>query len=152
MTRSESREQALKLIYQKLFNPEMTFSEIAGLNAQELDTKSDAYSLDLSQTVFENIQMLDGIISSKLKNWTISRLQKLTLCILRLSVAELEFFPETPCAVVANEAVELTKKFVGEKEAGFVNAVLGSVINDKNGVKDEKDGGEAPAAEETEDK
>lgn len=131
MTSRESREQALKLVYQQCFSPELTTEEIAALNMDADDTRSDKFSISLAEKVKENLEELDGIIASKLVRWTIDRLPKLTLCILRLAVAEVLWFDKTPDSIVANEAVEFTKKYVGEKEAGFVNGVIGSVIRDK---------------------
>lgn len=142
--RSESREQALKLVFQKHFSPELEVSEIAELNNMADDTVSDEYALQLANTVAENTEMLDGIISSKLVKWTIGRLPKMSVAILRLAVAEILFIDGTPDSVTANEAVELTKKYVGEKEAGFVNAVLGAVIGDKESDTETE---EAPAEE-----
>lgn len=130
--RSESREQALKLVFQKFFSPELEIAEIAELNNMADDTVSDEFALKLAAAVSENSDMLDGIISSKLVKWTLARLPRMSVSILRLAVAEILFIDETPDSVTANEAVELTKKYVGEKEAGFVNAVIGAVINDKN--------------------
>lgn len=131
VSKSESREQALKLVFQKFFSPELAVEEIAELNNMADDTVSDDFAVRLANSVADNTEMLDGIISSKLVKWTISRLPRMSVCILRLAISEILFFDETPDSVVANEAVELTKKYVGEKEAGFVNGVLGAVITDK---------------------
>ena len=43
------------------------------------------------------------------------------------------YFDNVPDKVSANEAVELAKKYAGEKDVPFINGVLGSVIRGKNG-------------------
>ena len=39
---------------------------------------------------------------------------------------------ETPDGVVANEAVELAKKYCGDDEPGFINGILGAIIKSKS--------------------
>ena len=48
--------------------------------------------------------------------------------VLRLALAELKTSPDTPPAVIADEAVELAKLFGSESSPRFVNGVLGSLL------------------------
>ena len=47
--------------------------------------------------------------------------------ILRASVAELMAFPDTPRAVVINEALEIARRFSTPESVQFINGVLDSV-------------------------
>ena len=49
------------------------------------------------------------------------------LTLLRMAVAELIGWPDTPVAVVLDEAVELAKQFSTEESGRFVNGVLSTV-------------------------
>lgn len=64
----------------------------------------------------------------KFKNWKIERLSKVDLSILRLCTYELKFEEDIPNRVSVNEAIELAKKYSGEKSATFINGVLGKMI------------------------
>jgi len=131
MTMSESREQALRIVFQKMFSPELSVEEIAELNFLADDTETNEFASALANSTTDNLGVIDAVISSKLVNWTLERLPKVSLSILRLAVAELLFYGKTADGVVANEAVEFAKKYLTPKEAGFINGVLGAVIRDK---------------------
>jgi transcription antitermination protein NusB len=47
--------------------------------------------------------------------------------ILRAAVAEFLGFPQTPRAVVINEAIEIARKFSSPESVQFINGVLDSV-------------------------
>ena len=63
-----------------------------------------------------------------MKDYTISRIYKVDLVILKLAVFELLFSTEkTPTKVVINEAVEMAKKYSTDNSFRFVNGVLASI-------------------------
>ena len=84
--------------------------------------------------VLENKAYLDWVIQnySRVKE---SRISPWVYDILRLSVFQLLFMDRIPPFAVVNEGVELTKKYAGKKAAGFVNAVLRSIIRDPGKTK-----------------
>lgn len=131
MKRSEAREQAFILVFEKIFNPELSVSDM-----KEYAEESELFTLNefaekLFMCVCENEEAVDEIIASFLKGWTLQRIPKVSLALLRLAVTEILFFDDVPDSVSANEAVELAKKYAGEEDASFINGVLGSVIRGK---------------------
>lgn len=71
---------------------------------------------------------IDAEISKFLKKgWTISRISKPSLAILRLAIYEIKYIDSVPDSVAVNEAVELAKKYTID-ESKFVNGILGSYI------------------------
>lgn len=54
--------------------------------------------------------------------------------ILRLGLYELEHRPDTPTAVILNEAVELAKRFSTEDSGRFVNGVLAALVGETRPV------------------
>ena len=131
MTRSEAREQAFILLFEKIFNPEQTVEDMKAV-AEECGTFTvDAFAEQLSSVAIENAETCDSVIESNLRGWKLSRLPKVTLAILRLAVAEILFCDEIPDSVSANEAVELAKKYGGDEAPKFINGLLGSVIRGK---------------------
>ena len=79
----------------------------------------------------ENISQIDGIIKSKLsEKWTIDRINKVALTVLRLSIYEMMFQKETDSLIVIDEAIEISKDFGAEDSYKFINAVLDNVRKD----------------------
>ena len=74
---------------------------------------------------------IDEQILSKLKNWTIARIFKIDLAILRLAIYEI-IYTDTPYKVAINEAVELAKKYGNDESYTFVNGVLREIAKEKN--------------------
>lgn len=131
MQRSQAREQAFILVFEKIFNPELTVGDM-----KEIAEESELFVLDefaekLFSSVCEHCEQVDGIISENLRKWTLQRIPKVSLAVLRLAVTEILFFDDVPDSVSANEAVELAKKYAGEEDASFINGVLGSIIKGK---------------------
>lgn len=79
----------------------------------------------------ENEEKIDNMILAKLKNWSIERIFKIDLAILRLAVYELNFMDAIPPKVAINEAVELAKKYGNDASSNFVNGVLREIIKDR---------------------
>ncbi len=132
MTRREAREQAFILVFEKIFNPELTLDEMKTIAQDEELFVLDDFGENIVKAVFDNLEIIDEKISLYLRKWTIDRIPKVDLAVLRLATGEILFVDDIPDRVSANEAVELTKKYSGEDRAAFVNGVLGNLIREKN--------------------
>lgn len=133
MSRKTARESAFKAIFEIPFHINETPADIInfGISYDEykLNNKSDAdYFTNITTTCFENVKDIDDKISSSLKNWTIDRISKVNLSILRLAVCEIMYIEDIPFQVSINEAVELAKKYSDDDAPSFVNGVLASII------------------------
>ena len=79
--------------------------------------------------VDEKSAELDEVISAHLKKgWTVHRISKVSLAILRLALFEIKYVDDVPEKVAINEAVELAKTYGGEEDAKFVNGILGAIV------------------------
>ena len=72
---------------------------------------------------------LDEKIKPYLKGWTMDRIGKTDLAILRLAVYEIFYRDDIPYKVSINEAVELAKSFCDDASPSFINGVLAGVVN-----------------------
>ena len=127
MTRHEAREQAFMVLFEKIFNDDETVSEIID-SAEENDLiKLNAFSRGLLKTVEDNAESVDAAIESNSEGWSLQRLPKVSLAVMRLAVAEIKFCDDIPSGVAINEAVEITKKYGTPDDASYVNGVLGAV-------------------------
>ena len=87
---------------------------------------------ELVNGVLAHQDELDAQIESKLApGWTLSRLARPDLVILRLALYELEY-TQVPNAVAINEALRLAHDFSDEKSYRFINGVLGSIESEQN--------------------
>lgn len=100
------------------------------LEQSEKGTLSDEDIL-FSDRLYEGVRAhreeIDAEIESHAKDWSINRIAKVDLSILRIAVYEILFEKTIPIGATVNEAVELAKEFGGEKSAGFINGILGSI-------------------------
>ncbi len=131
ITRRGAREQAFSLVFTKMFQPDCTITEIIENSFAADEVEIDNFARKEADGVYDNVDKIDDIITTYLTGWTIKRISKTTLAVLRLAVYEIEFSGDIPAAVAANEAVELAKKFCGDDDPSFVNGVLGSLIRSK---------------------
>ena len=89
-------------------------------------------ALVLNSGVEENAETLDAAIEKCLKGWTLDRIARVDLAVLRVAVWELCHAKETPDAVVINEAVALAQKFDSPTAGKFVNGVLSTLLSQRN--------------------
>ena len=74
---------------------------------------------------------IDNTLVSKLaEGWTLARLDKTMLQILRCGTYELIARADVPTGTAINEYVEVAKAFFDDREAKFVNGVLDAVAKD----------------------
>jgi N utilization substance protein B len=86
-----------------------------------------AFARLLIQGTLENLPRIDEAIRRELENWDFSRLNRVDLAILRMSVYCLLFQPEIPPTVTIDEAIDIARSFGTEDSYRFVNGVLDAV-------------------------
>lgn len=134
MGRKKARDNAFKCIYQIGFENCNTDDKILEFCYQENenDDEEKEYIEKVFLGVKERLNEIDEIILSKLKNWSIQRIAKVDLAILRLSIYEINFMNDIPVKVSVNEAVELAKTYGNNDSRVFINGVLAKVIENKD--------------------
>jgi len=126
--RSRARELAMQALYQlDMQGPDAFVSLDEFFAENEPDPSIRQMASEWTRKTWENLAACDELISGSTIRWDLSRLAPVDKSILRLSVYQLKFCPDIPQRVVMNEAIELAKKFGGEKSFAFVNGVLDAV-------------------------
>ncbi|MCL1883339.1 MAG: transcription antitermination factor NusB [Defluviitaleaceae bacterium] len=82
--------------------------------------------------VFERLGELDNVIQNFLRDWTLDRINKADLALMRLSIYEMLCESDVPHGAAVNEAVELAKEYSTDESPAFINGVLGSVSREIN--------------------
>ena len=126
MTRKQAREETFILIFERQFNCE-PLDELLQLAVEVRDIEPDDYIKKVFFGVYENIGELDSVISGCAIGWSISRITKTALAVLRLAIFEMKYMSDIPVSVSINEAVELCKKYATKEDASFVNGILSTI-------------------------
>lgn len=132
MTRREERELAFALIFEKIFNSDLTVAEIIEQAKESRLIEDNTFAFSLAQLTYDNKESIDKIISDNSVNWKLERLPKVTLAVLRLAFCEILYVPSVPTSVSINEAVELAKKFATQEDASFINGILGKYVREND--------------------
>ena len=143
--RHRAREAALQMLYQwevgRAPQADVTRTYWAGRDAppdredEFADAEPDAvlvedervYADGLVSGTIARVAEADELIGAHARNWRVERMAVVDRLVLRLAVYELLARPETPAAVVINEALELARTFSGEDPVPFINGVLDAV-------------------------
>ena len=128
MTRSQEREQAFLLVFEKVFNMDTDNDDIIGYAVEARLLEPTVFSTALFKETYEKLDEIDAVIEKYAIGWKKNRLSKVTLSVLRLAICEMRFVDSVPYGVSANEAVELAKKYASSDDASFINGILGAYI------------------------
>jgi N utilization substance protein B len=123
--RRKGRQLAVQALYQIDLGEAATLPWLweqssAGPRAKE-------FGQELVTGVTANLETIDDLIREAAEHWRLDRLSRVDLNVLRLAAYELKYRPETPMAVVLDEAIELARYFGTSDSARFVNGVLDQV-------------------------
>ena len=128
-TRRKSRELALQMLYQADLGEQAsdevrrTFWKGRG----EVEREVQGFADDIFRVAQDRSTEINKLIQSHAENWRMDRMAAVDRNVLRAAVAELLGFPQTPRAVVINEAIEIARKFSSPESAQFINGVLDSI-------------------------
>lgn len=131
MSRKLSREKAMELTFSVMLSKESpeeaieTFVDNYEGNIKSLDLD---YINNTLKGIEEKKEILDDLIKQNLQKWTLDRISKINLAILRLGVYEMKFVEDVPDKVAINEALELARKYSDEKSVSFINGVLDKIL------------------------
>ncbi|HLT95513.1 MAG TPA: transcription antitermination factor NusB [Acidimicrobiia bacterium] len=121
---SESLREPRDLALQALYQADRT-GDVGALD--ELPSKARR----LVEGVLEHLDELDAEIAQASTHWSVERMPVIDRTILRLGLYELRYVPNTPAAVVVNEAVRLAKTYSTQRSGSFVNGVLAALAEDE---------------------
>ncbi|MDD2716254.1 MAG: transcription antitermination factor NusB [Candidatus Wallbacteria bacterium] len=92
-----------------------------------LERDISAFSWNITRHIIDDWQKLNAIISKYSDNWDLERMCSVDRALLRIGVAELLYFPESPVSVTINEAVEIAKAYSTDNSCSFINALLDKI-------------------------
>jgi N utilization substance protein B len=137
-SRHQAREMAFQLVYEWSLNSDFVFDESRAREYWKERSLEDYENLAFFERVLKGVSFhlpqIDLQLEKGLENWTLKRVDKVDLAILRLAVFEMLYDtdsdkPDNP--VVIDEAVELAKRFASKDSPSFVNGVLDKISKQK---------------------
>ncbi|WP_283775481.1 transcription antitermination factor NusB [Desulfuromonas sp. CSMB_57] len=143
--RRSGRELAVKIIYSLDHAPEGSVDDVLGtfwghfrfqdnVLGEPLEEEWDnlpitvvRFAEELVRGVAAHRPQLDEAIKEYSTNWSLERMSRVDLAILRLAAFELLFQPDVPASVAINEAVEIGKRYGTKDTPAFVNGILDKI-------------------------
>ncbi len=130
MARKAARIAAVQMVYEHMLGGDGGDETLGGLIAFEPENDDQEFIDRLVKGVSDHAEEIDAEIEKRLKDWTMERVAKVDLAVMRVAVYELLFDGgETPVSVVINEAVRIAQKYSTERSGGFINGVLRGVAD-----------------------
>lgn len=146
MARVTARAAVMQMIYEKLAGGQggeetlqMVYDELRAEGVPGVEVVRDnepgqadrAYITRVLDGVVSHLDELDEQISSASRDWSIDRMPKVDLTILRLATWEILHEDDVPGSVSINEAVELASRYSEPASGRFINGVLGTILRRK---------------------
>ncbi len=135
MSRPKSREAAIKIVYQNGFLEsdlqKVLDTYYMACEEDELKNLEKEFIKDIVFGVNEHMSELDALINKFSKEWTLDRMSRVDIAVLRVAIYEMLYRPDIHPSVSINEAVEFAKKYSYEDAGSFVNGILGGIYSAK---------------------
>ncbi|MBO4925883.1 MAG: transcription antitermination factor NusB [Clostridia bacterium] len=128
MARKAARAAAVQMAYEHMLGGAGGDETLRGLIEFTPEEEDRAYIDGILSGVSAHAEELDESIAACLKGWTLERIARVDLAVLRVAAYELCYLRETPDAVVINEAVALAQRFDSPTAGKFVNGVLATLL------------------------
>ena len=130
MNRSKLREETFKLLYSLEFCKDEIEDSINSYIEDNaiIEIQDIEYIKNTIKGILKEKENISKMISDNLAaKWTIDRISKIDLVILKLAIYEIKN-TDIPFKVAINEAVELAKTYGDDNSKVFVNGVLASIV------------------------
>ncbi|MGO4943051.1 transcription antitermination factor NusB [Ruoffia tabacinasalis] len=138
--RREVRQVVVQTLYQMIsahkdldINEAVAYALEAGVFPEEgYEGIDNDYFYELIEGVRSKETEIDKLIEPYLTGWSLDRIARIDLIILRVAFYEIFFVSkeEVPNNVAADEAIELSKFFSDDKSRQFVSGVVAKVLDD----------------------
>lgn len=130
--RRKSRELAMQMLFQADVGKQTaeqvrkTFWEAR----EEVDAETRGFSEDIFRVATAREEEIDRLIEGHSTHWRLQRMPAVDRNVLRLAIAEILGFPDTPVPVVINECLEIARRYSAPESLNFLNGVLDAVARE----------------------
>jgi len=99
----------------------------ARLRGQRIEPDLEEFARALFEGATAEVEELDRLVREHAEHWRLERMAAVDRNLLRLAVYEFRHYPETPPAVIINEALEIARRFSERDSVDFVNGILDAI-------------------------
>jgi transcription antitermination protein NusB len=128
--RREARELALQMLYALDSNSSVLLRETL-LTFREEQNEIPGRVREFAEGLVHGVQsqraVIDEAIRSRSKNWSLSRMPRVDLNVMRMATYELMFRSDIPKKVSINEAIEIVRRYGDKESPAFVNGILDEI-------------------------
>jgi N utilization substance protein B len=131
--RSKARKRALDILFeadQRGLGP----PEVLRQRRELPDAVLPEYAVQIVEGVVAHQERIDELISTYAHGWALERMPGVDRAVLRLGAWELIYNDEVPDAVAIDEAVDLARALSTDESPGFVNGLLGRLLEIKSSL------------------
>jgi N utilization substance protein B len=138
------RRQGREIALQALYRAELTGDsspQATELFWEHFQSPLDArgFAIELVQGVLAQREEIDRLLEDAAEHWSLSRLSRVDLNVLRVATYELlQRNERVPASVVIDEAIEIARRYGGEESSQFVNGVLDQIVG-RLGVRERRE-------------
>jgi transcription antitermination protein NusB len=131
--RSKARKRALDLLFEAEVRGVPVLDLLAERTAAADPPVSD-YAAVLVRGVHEHAAQIDELLATYSEGWALARMPAVDRNVLRIGTYELLWRDEVPDAVAISEAVALAGDLSTDDSPGFVNGLLGRLLQVRPGL------------------
>lgn len=125
MTKHERRENAFLLLFEASLRDD-TPEELYKVAEDVDEITVDDRVREIVEGVLSQREQLDEIIASYSKTRAVSRIARINLILLRMTIYEILNNPQTPVNVAVSEAISISEKYTYQEDTAFINGILGA--------------------------
>jgi len=107
-----------------------TPDEVRGLfwtSRDDVDAETRGFAEDLYRVATARQAEIDALIESHAQNWRLERMAVVDRNVLRMAIAEMLGYPNTPAAIIINESLEIARRYAAPESVNFLNGILDAV-------------------------
>lgn len=130
MGRINAREKLFQLVFEQCFHDESDFLFDEVMADENIEQENRDWLATMYSEIVDKKTILLDDLSKYIKVYKVEEVFKVDLAILMMAMYEIRYYKETPVKIVANECIELAKKFSTPQSARFVNGVIANIIKD----------------------
>lgn len=134
--RRKARESALQILFQLEFDDsplDRIFRQF--WEGKKAGAEERRYCESLVSGIAAHKSRIDDVVRSVSTNWRVERMVLVDRNILRLAAYEMFWGEQLAPGIVINEALEIAKKFSGERSATFINGILDAMFRKAGAIK-----------------
>ncbi|WP_166847789.1 transcription antitermination factor NusB [Isoptericola sp. BMS4] len=130
--RTKARKRAVDILFeaeQRGVDPQVLLAD--RVIEPHTEAAVPQYAADLVEGVVAHRERIDELLATYSRGWTVDRMPAVDRAVLRIGAWELLFNDEVPDAVAVDEAVDLARGLSTDESPGFVNGLLGRLVEIK---------------------